>query len=509
MKTNLPIWAHILVVVAVTASNTYACDCNAPIANLNVQSCTCVGEELSFNACGSKDPDICNPLWLCSSCPIKTCPICETEQYINGIRNYAWDWTNDGVYDYPEGVQSGTDQDGVAYHTYTSAGTYTVKVKVRDHDSCRGCPPDKYGETTRQITVVEVNKVQYLEPGNGYKDITGTLYIAKDACVKFKAIPNPSTASWPNSRPKWWRDSTYHEYGGTKDIAFPTLSTSSTDYKVVKAQCGTSTVTVNVIVYHLDGVLTPDDNFSGRSQSNYGIAEKVECDCTITPSGVTPSQVGGLRWSEELGKGTLSNITNSGTADFDAGTDIGAAILRLEVKSGPSKGRGKNYMRTIVEPSSSSYMEQKGTRLKHTYNTWSTGCRGYTYLAPQNVSFENTMSREGYCDVTCHGWLSWHNYPHPEGPECSVLGGDVEKGCQVAGIDELYSGCKGPDPDPYDHGYYTWHIPWEYKAGDMSDYSTFTYATMHVTSDPDGTAKITKKGINITSFASDPSSEWD
>jgi len=45
------------------------------------------------------------------------------------IVKYEWDWTNDGVYDYNEVPPC----DGIATHAYTSADTYTAKLRVTDN----------------------------------------------------------------------------------------------------------------------------------------------------------------------------------------------------------------------------------------------------------------------------------------------------------------------------------------------------------------------------------------
>lgn len=68
--------------------------------------------------------------------------------YVNGggssdpdgtITTYAWDWTNDGIYD-----DSGAS--ATASHTYTTGDTYTIKLRVTDN----GSATDTY---TRSVTV--------------------------------------------------------------------------------------------------------------------------------------------------------------------------------------------------------------------------------------------------------------------------------------------------------------------------------------------------------------------
>ena len=72
----------------------------APTANFTVGSSFVTGEEISFDASDSTDTD-------------------------GSIVNYEWDWTNDGTYE-----NSGINPT----HSYSTAGTYTVKLCVTDND---------------------------------------------------------------------------------------------------------------------------------------------------------------------------------------------------------------------------------------------------------------------------------------------------------------------------------------------------------------------------------------
>jgi hypothetical protein len=230
-----------------------------------------------------------------------------------GIRTYQYDYTNDDNWDYTESPGDGRD-----YHAYASAGDYTVKLQVWDHDSCYGLGSDKSAWCTAPVTAVEVDKIQYLDPEFGYTDISATLYVHKGTTVTFKAMPNPSDASWPSGKPVWGGTAGASGPGLTVQVAFNTLSSNSSDYKTVWAECGTSRVTANIIVYDFDGELDPDDNFSGRSEAAYGIGETVDLRFETTPSGITATQAGGLEWTKDSGVGTVSNAGDDGTADYEA-----------------------------------------------------------------------------------------------------------------------------------------------------------------------------------------------
>ena len=173
------------------------------------------------------------------------------------------------------------------------------------------------------------------------------------------------------------------------------------------------------------GVLTPDDNFTGRSQTTYGIGEIVHLSFTTTPPGRPASDFGGLKWKKVSGVGTVTSGTD-GTGTYDAGLTPGDVVLKLESQGGPCQGTGPTYSRSVIKPSGG-YMEPYGTGLLHTVNTWSCGWKGDVYLLPKNVSFTNMQFREGSCNATATGWLAPYNgLPHAAGAWRGVGNGDIE-----------------------------------------------------------------------------------
>lgn len=128
-----------------------------PAASFIVTSTS--GLTVNVNAIGSSDPD-------------------------GSITLYSWDWTNDGSYD--DGSASVT-----ASHTYTSADTYTINLRVTDNDSAT----DTY---TRTVTVpsssgssgfTSDNTMYYLLAGVGAAVIIG-LVIYFGPTRKNKHNPN-------------------------------------------------------------------------------------------------------------------------------------------------------------------------------------------------------------------------------------------------------------------------------------------------------------------------------
>jgi len=277
-----------MTIVVSTVGTTYAC-CQSPIASFTApSSAVCVDSVVPFSAGASYDPD-------------------------GTTLSYSWSF-GDGAY----GITGGNTASPTC--KYSSSGTKTVTLTVTDNDDpdcCggQGSCSDKSNSTSRTVTIVEVSKIQYLDPDTGYTDITGILYVCVGTIVTFKAIPNPSGVSWPGA--VWDGTCGASGSGEIAYVKFPTVSSSTTDYKTVTATCG-NTITANVIVFDFEGQLTPDDPFYGRNWEKYGLEETVGLSCTLTPSGLTATQVGGLKWTKSSGVGDVSNNGNDGGGKYDA-----------------------------------------------------------------------------------------------------------------------------------------------------------------------------------------------
>jgi len=235
-------------------------------------------------------------------------------------------------------------------------------------------------------TVVEVNELQYYDLVNGYTTISSTLYVAKGTTVTFKAIRNPPGASsWPSGKPVWGGSSGASGTGTTKAVTFNTLSTSTSDYKTVTAECG-NTKTANIIVYDFDGTLTPNVWFIERSTSQYGVEETVALSHTTNPTGITGLP---LEWKITSGVGSVSGN------QYDAKAVAGGVTLKLELQSGPSKGDYKSYDRTVVAPTYRFARSRFDTGIYHIYHQHGIKFKGEYFVDPKNVSFTNIKVREG------------------------------------------------------------------------------------------------------------------
>ena len=261
-----------------------------------------------------------------------------------------------------------------------------------------------------------------------------------------------------------------------------------------------------MIVYDFQGIFEPQDDFQGRSQSRYGIAEKVELCCDITPSGVTASQIGGLQWDLIDGPDSLTNITNNGTADYDAGPNAGSATFLLVVISGPSCGAFKTYGKTVVAPSGAYMIQAPGTGIWHVQGVGSVGFKGHIYLNPKDVSFSNIEFSEGSCSAIKTGfYVGKLPNNHPQGNWFNVGGGNISTGCRVLATDTVSQAYSGP----FSNGTFTFNIPWKYRVGGSGDGIQFTTATHDQTMSSTGTTTIQKHGTGLFSKAlNDPSSGY-
>jgi hypothetical protein len=416
-------------------------------------------------------------------------------------------------YPYPTLTSGDTTTDATATDAITidatTTDTTTTDVATTDTDpdpdlaygGC-GCRSSNSNVSASGVWTIrpEVQKIQY-QSGSSLVDITGTLYVLKGTTVTFKAIPKPSTIAWPAGRPVWGGSSGAVGSGPTKNVAFNTVSSSTSDYKTVTASSG-NTVTVNVIVYDLAGVLTPTIELTGRSYVRFGIEEEVGLSFTATPN-VTATQIGGLRWSiVTIGNvGKLTMLMDDGTGTYNAPDTANSVTLKLEILSGPSKGSGPTKAISIVEPSGGFVNRSPTTGLRHTQNSWSVGFLGEIFITPSDVSFYNLLFYEGAAEMHSSGWLSSFNDPHPP----SARAERINSRNAVNKADEIFSGTKyGPT---YGVGQWYWDIPWyvETNSGRVISLGMFRELA---TSDATGKATISKGGHSESRVPSNPTSEW-
>lgn len=353
-------------------------------------------------------------------------------------------------------------------------------------------------EATEIVSVIpRVGKVQYQSDSN-YVDVSGTLYVLKGTSVTFKAVPDPSNTTFASGRPVWSGSSGASGTGETTSVTFNNVSSNTSDYKTVVAT-SSNNVTVNVIVFDLNGVLTPANDFTGRSYIRFGIEEEVHLSFSSTPS-LTASQLGGLRWKITTigsGNGTLPPA-DDGAGTYNAPDTAKSVTLKLEILNGPSKGNGITKDISIVEPTDA--FITIGSGIQHTVNTWSAGFKGRIHVTPDDVSFMNLSFYEGSAQAHSSGWLAGFISNHSQ----SATSIRINSTNAVNELDIIHTGTKNP---PYGVGEWYWDIPWHILTNSGRDF-VFKTPREIATSDDTGKAVISKAGGSASKESSDPTSSY-
>jgi len=248
------------------------------------------------------------------------------------------------------------------------------------------------------------------------------------------------------------------------------------------------------------GVLTANDNFSGRSTTNFGIAGVINLSFSTNPTGTPATSFGGLRWTLVSGGGTLSNAGTAGTATYTAPSSPATVVLRLA----DGQGNGSNYPITVIAPSGGHLV--KNSNLRHTNGYAGVGFRGDAFLEPANVSFAGIFFSEGTAFAVASGFYAQFNgKQHPDGFLISVGSCNSTTGCKVSTQDTVDTGDLGP---PFSVGDFLWPIPWQYSVGTGSQ-TQFTMANQHHFADATGKASAEKAGAGpFSKNASDPTSSF-
>jgi len=132
-----------------------------------------------------------------------------------------------------EAVGTGAEPAGM---TFTTIGSHIVSATCDN-------------TLTATVNVVGVAHLQCSEDGETYYDVPETnLQVAQGTTLKFRAIAEGG--GWPAGQPEWSGETgtTDTGDGAIRSVEFATLSTSGTDFKIVTATCGTSSVTANLVV---------------------------------------------------------------------------------------------------------------------------------------------------------------------------------------------------------------------------------------------------------------------
>ena len=378
-------------------------------------------------------------------------------------------------------------------------------------DAGQQCWYNEYpGQGSGDMEVVGVQKIQYQGPNNSsFADVVSPFYVLKGTAVTFKAIPSPTTATFPSGQPVWSGSSGATGSGATKSVTFNSVSSSTSDFKTVQASAGNSSVIVNVIVYELTGNFAPQATFQGRSTTRFGLKELVDLTFSSSPN-LTHQQIGGLTWKILSGNGAIPSNAN-GTATYTAADSAGTDTFKLEVIDGPSKGLGPQYTKTVVAPNEGYVRQTPASSVLHCQGYCSVGFYGEARMQPTDVSFAKLWFREGGGVATAAGfYASSDGAVHPPtGIMIPITDCNATLGCM--GLDADLIGTYSSSTS-FESGSLTWPIEWRYGISDSVSGSQtgFTTATHQQTATNVGTATIAKEGSgNFSRTASASSSSCE
>lgn len=383
----------------------------------------------------------------------------------------------------------------------------------------------------KTITVVGANdgtvqKIQY-KKGDTYVDVVGTLFVLKDSTVTFRAVPQANKA-FATGKPTWGGQAE-GKSGQSVTVTFSTQSTSRTNTLQVSATPGTAPA-VNVIVYDLVPTSQPTDNFAGRSQIKFGVAEIVNLSESILPTDVGLTDIGPVEWQRSGSAGKIAETNpTTGQGKFDAGISAGSCVVTLRLLDGPSIGYGKNLPAwSIVLPAARMTVDSTPPSKRHASGYWSVGYWGLMYLDPRDVSFKDLTHEEGSCNgVTpaltqgegtniqpITNWLKaagFEGLTHISGSKGKASGGNITTGCKIINPngstdwwDKVFTGLYkpgGPKAQGFGvcplfagtRGEFTWPLPWTFKTPGGSKITTII-VPQHFTSDATGRATADKAG---------------
>ena len=177
----------------------------------------------------------------------------------------------------------------------------------------------------------EIVAIEY-QVGQDWEEAVGDVQVLVGTDVTFRVVVDAPSYTCGCGGPLVWSGTSGASGTGPETtVSFETLSQSTSDYRTVTATCNNE-MSVNVIVFDLEVVLEPDDNFQGRSLIDFGVEENITLQHDETPDGVALN----LEWVQLSGVGDL--IANR----LDAGAVPGQASFQLRVLEGPSTGMGRH-----------------------------------------------------------------------------------------------------------------------------------------------------------------------
>jgi hypothetical protein len=226
--------------------------------------------------------------------------------------------------------------------------------------------------------------LQYRIGGGSWANLPDPLGVVTGTTVEFKALPQPSGASWPPDKPVWTGAS---GSGDQASQTFSTLSANATDYKLVTAECG-NTVTGRVIV-----VQVVIDNSTGVTYDGLNSGSLM---CKIDPDAITPSSYAwAAKWPEPA--------YNNPQVSFQCPAEQSTTILNAW------------WYATTNDP------HTKDAAFYNIYCTVQINGAVYSNSVPASFCVDVYRPQGGWCDPPSLGDIVGYNYVETNG--CYVVTG--------------------------------------------------------------------------------------
>lgn len=286
----------------------------------------------------------------------------------------------------------------------------------------------------------------------------------------------------------------------------------STDFSTSKGPNRHAVVSTSSSILPLPligGVLTPSDNFTGRSRTRFGVGETIDLSFFSLPSRPA-ADFGGLQWNLAAGGGTLTGITNAGTATYTAPAAAGPVTLELQVAAGATAGRViSTHVITVVIPNGVNMVAVPGSAPGFIGGTafppispgsWGAGFLADVFIDPKDVSFRGVVFGEGTIPavVTPPGSFLSIFGAHPANTFGAAHGGNATTGTQVSPPQDQAAFTRAPARTVFGlpvcgTSDFLWAIPWEFSVAGGAR-TPFAVANQHATSTTFCDATVEKAG---------------
>jgi outer membrane protein OmpA-like peptidoglycan-associated protein len=261
------------------------------------------------------------------------------------------------------------------------------------------------------------------------------------------------------------------------------------------------------------GLLTPRDNFAGRSTTRFGVGEIIDLSFSSLP--LRPAaDFGGLEWRRTTGTGTITSQTQVGTAVYTAPAVASTETLELRVASGATAGRVVSTRTiSIVIPSGVRMVAVPGTAPGFMpggtipVGTWGAGFLADVFVDPRDISFQGVVFGEGAVAAVVTPAGSFltpgAGRVHPANTFGPGHGGNATTGTpvspprdQISGSGLAPTGTFAGLPTCGSASDFLWAIPWEFSVagGTRTPFAGGFTANHHMTSTAFCAATIEKGG---------------